>query len=115
MRFTKSPALVADLEHWLIATLARFGIKGMIREGRVGVWVETKQGEAKIAALGIRIRKWVTFHGIALNVHPDLNHYKGIVPCGLPQFGVTSLHALGIKAGMDEVDDVLKEEFAKIF
>lgn len=75
----------------------------------------TQNGEAKIAALGIRVRRWVTFHGIALNINPDLSHYAGIVPCGIQQYGVTSLHDMGIKASMEEVDMVLKEEFEKIF
>jgi lipoyl(octanoyl) transferase len=98
---------VQDLEQWVIATLAQFGLKGEVTD-RAG-------NEAKIAALGIRIRKWVTFHGISLNVAPDLSHYRGIVPCGLPQFGVTSLAALGITASMAEVDAALQSEFAKRF
>ncbi|MBY0408272.1 MAG: lipoyl(octanoyl) transferase LipB [Rickettsiales bacterium] len=109
-------AYVQKLEHWVIATLSRFGVKGEMREGRVGVWVDDgKGGEAKIAAIGIRIRQWVTFHGISLNVNPDLSHYRGIVPCGISEHGVTSLAALGISASMDEVDAVLKEEFSRVF
>jgi lipoyl(octanoyl) transferase len=108
-------AFVQNLEHWLIATLAEFGVHGEIREGRVGVWVNTPTVEAKIAALGIRVRKWVTFHGIALNINPDLSHYAGIVPCGIRGFGVTSLHALNIPVTMDEVDVVLEKEFKGIF
>lgn len=108
-------AFVQQLENWMIATLAEFGIIGEIREGRVGVWVNTPTVEAKIAALGIRVRKWVTFHGVALNINPDLTHYAGIVPCGIRGFGVTSLHTLGIKADMDEVDVVLEKEFRKVF
>ncbi|MFZ4541537.1 MAG: lipoyl(octanoyl) transferase LipB [Rickettsiales bacterium] len=108
-------AYVKDLENWLILTLAAFGIDGFIREGRVGVWVNTPTGEAKIAALGVRVQKWVTSHGVALNVHPDLSHYAGIVPCGIREFGVTSLAALGVGATMDEVDVVLKETFSEIF
>jgi lipoyl(octanoyl) transferase len=107
---------VQTLEAWLIATLAQFGLTGHVREGRIGVWVDDGKGsEAKIAALGIRIRKWVTYHGIALNVHPDLSHYAGIVPCGINNFGVTSLHALGVRASMDEVDEVLRQQFRAFF
>lgn len=107
---------VQQLEQWLIDTLAHFGVKGFIREGRVGVWTYDKKGrEAKIAALGIRIRKWVTYHGISLNACPDLSHYAGIVPCGIQEYGITSLADLGIHAAMDEVDDVLKRAFTKEF
>lgn len=107
---------VQRLEQWIIATLARFGITGHIREGRVGVWIELGGGrEAKIAALGIRVRKWVTYHGIALNVAPDLSHYNGIIPCGISEHGVTSLAALGVDASMTEVDTILEEEFRKAF
>ena len=129
---------VQNLEQWIIATLARFDVEGFTREGRIGVWVNhrtednrqwteekllsaanrplpTDFGEAKIAALGIRVRKWVTFHGICLNVHPDLSHYAGIVPCGINNYGVTSLHALGKNVSMADVDAALKQEFAKIF
>lgn len=108
-------AFVQQLENWLIATLLEFGVTGEVREGRVGVWVNTPTVEAKIAALGIRVRKWVTFHGVALNINPDLTHYAGIVPCGIRGFGVTSLHALGVTATMDEVDIVLEREFKNIF
>lgn len=108
-------AYVKDLEQWLILTLREFGITGMIRDGRVGVWVETPTGEAKIAALGVRVQKWVTSHGISLNVNPDLSHYAGIIPCGIREFGVTSLAALGIKVTMEQVDAVLKQTFRQIF
>jgi lipoyl(octanoyl) transferase len=108
-------AFVQHLENWLIVTLAEFGVNGEIREGRVGVWVNTQTVEAKIAALGIRVRKWVTFHGISLNINPDLSHYAGIVPCGIRGFGITSLKALGIPATMNEIDAVLEREFRKIF
>ncbi len=107
-------AFVQQLENWMIATLSEFGVQGEIREGRVGVWVNTTV-EAKIAALGIRVRKWVTFHGVSLNINPDLSHYAGIVPCGIRGFGVTSLHALNIPVSMDEVDIVLEREFKKVF
>lgn len=108
-------AYVQDLERWIIATLDAFGVEGFIREGRVGVWVETPQGEAKIAALGVRVQQWVTSHGIALNVAPDLAHYTGIVPCGIREFGVTSLAALGVDVSMAEVDAMLREKFAVVF
>lgn len=108
-------AYVQQLEQWIILTLAEFGIEAFTREGRVGVWVNTPRGEAKIAALGVRVQKWVTSHGIALNVAPDLAHYAGIVPCGIREFGVTSLAALGVDARMDDVDAVLKKNFAKVF
>lgn len=109
-------AYVTFLEQWIINTLAHFGILGRTYPGRVGVWVDdSKGGEAKIAAIGIRIRHWVSFHGIALNVSPDLAHFAGIVPCGIREFGVTSLHALGVEAKMDEVDAVLKKEFEKLY
>ena len=108
-------AFVQSLEQWLIDTLAVFGVTGEIREGRVGVWVKVGATEKKIAALGIRVQRWVTWHGIALNVHPDLSHYSGIVPCGIREFGVTSLHDLGVKVSMEEVDRVLRKQFTRHF
>lgn len=108
-------AYVQDLERWLILTLAPFGVEGMIREGRIGVWVATPSGEAKIAALGVRVQKWVTSHGVALNVAPDLSHYAGIVPCGIREFGVTSFKELGVNATMDEVRTTLQRNFVKVF
>jgi lipoyl(octanoyl) transferase len=107
---------VAMLETWIIRTLAAFGIAGERREDRVGVWVRRDRGEGcedKIAAIGIRVRRFVTLHGIALNVDPELAHFSGIVPCGVssPRYGVTSLSDLGVLAGMDEVDRVLRREF----
>ena len=109
-------AYVKQLEQWIIASLAHFGVKGELRDGRIGVWVVDHTGrEAKIAALGIRIRKWVSLHGISINVSPDLSHYAGIVPCGISQYGVTSLAALGVDVSMTEVDVALKAEFKKIF
>jgi len=113
---------VATLEAWIIATLGRFGVSGEQREDRVGVWVARPEeslgsaaGENKIAAIGIRIRRWVTLHGIALNVDPDLEHYSGIVPCGVSGYGVTSLAGLGLAVSMAEVDSVLREEFETLF
>ncbi len=115
---TRTPdvrAYVHDLEQWLIGTLAQFGVKGERREGRVGIWVQRGTREDKIAALGVRIRRWVTLHGVALNVAPDLTHFSGIVPCGVRAHGVTSLADLGIAASMADVDMALKESFKKIF
>jgi len=106
-------AFVSGLEAWLIATLADFGIKGEVRADRVGVWVRHHGREDKIAAIGVRVRRWVTYHGIALNVAPDLDHFKGIVPCGIREHGVTSLAALGIDAPMADVDAMLKARFAE--
>ena len=115
---------VADLEAWIIATLATFNVKGERRAGRVGVWVQrpdkplTPGGEIaedKIAALGIRLRKWVSFHGLSINVEPDLAHFDGIVPCGIREHGVTSLVDLGLPVTLADVDVALKETFADIF
>ena len=107
---------VWSLEEWIIQTLAEFDIKGERREGRVGIWVVMPDGsESKIAAIGVRIRKWVTYHGIAINVNPDLSHFGGIVPCGISQHGVTSMHDLGKKISMEELDSVLKEKFRLVF
>ncbi len=107
---------VCKLEDWIIATLATFNVKGERRTGRVGVWVDRGHGrEDKIAALGVRVRKWVTYHGIAINVEPDLSHYGGIVPCGLSQYGVTSLVDLGLPVTMTDVDVALRETFDDIF
>jgi lipoyl(octanoyl) transferase len=108
-------AYVRDLEQWLIETLAEFNIKGERREGRVGIWVQRGTREDKIAALGVRIKRWVTLHGVALNVDPDLTHFAGIVPCGIRGHGVTSLADLGIPATMADVDVALKKNFRKVF
>jgi len=119
-------AFVAALETWIIATLADFDVHGERREARVGVWVVRPHkppgragelAEDKIAAIGIRVRRWVSFHGIALNVAPDLAHYRSIVPCGVeaPHLGVTSLRDLGHSITMDDVDNVLRREFECIF
>jgi lipoyl(octanoyl) transferase len=108
-------AYVRDLEQWLIETLALLGVKGERREGRVGIWVRRGAQEDKIAALGVRIKRWVTFHGVALNVDPDLSHFDGIVPCGVRAHGVTSLADLGVLVSMADVDIALKQSFKKIF
>jgi lipoyl(octanoyl) transferase len=108
---------VQQLERWIITTLDTLGVRGEVREGRVGVWVKDPQSnsEAKIAALGIRIRQWVTYHGIAINVYPDLSHFRGIVPCGIREYGVTSLAALGVNASMKDVDKQLLSTFYDVF
>jgi len=112
-------AFVGALEAWIIETLAAFNVRGEARAGRVGVWVERKgpgwAREDKIAAIGVKLRKWVSFHGIALNVKPDLDHFSGIVPCGVTEHGVTSLVDLGLPVTMDEVDAALKAAFVQVF
>jgi lipoyl(octanoyl) transferase len=109
---------VRDLEEWLIRALVPLGVKGERRSGRVGIWVSARDGrEDKIAAIGVRLKQWVSYHGISLNVNPDLSHYSGIVPCGIAQqgLGVTSLHALGIDASLADADRALKDAFVGIF
>ncbi len=107
---------VHDLEEWLIRTLARFDVSAQRRDGRVGLWVERGRGrEDKIAAIGVRVRHWVTFHGAALNIDPDLGHYAGIVPCGIRAHGITSLADLGVKADRAAVDKVLAETWPAVF
>lgn len=107
---------VFALEQWIIDTLAVFGIAGGRREGRVGIWVDRDDGrEDKIAAIGIRIRKWVSFHGIAINLEPDLEHFSGIVPCGIPEHGVTSLSDMGVRATMADLDAALRDTFEDNF
>ncbi len=106
---------VRDLEAWVIATLAQLGITGERRDGRVGIWVGHDGKEEKIAAIGVRVRRWVSYHGIAVNVAPDLSYYDGIVPCGISEYGVTSLDALGIKASMADVDAALRRSFEDVF
>lgn len=103
---------VEFLENWVIAILAEFGIKGEIKKSRVGIWVETKNGEKKIAALGIKIKKWVSYHGIAININPDLAGFANIIPCGIKEFGVTSVEEiLGKIVDVGEVDGLVKERF----
>ena len=112
-------AFVRGLEQWIIGALGEFGVPADVREGRVGVWVERKgpgwSREDKIAAIGVKVRKWVSFHGISLNVEPDLSHFGGIVPCGIAEHGVTSLVDLGVPATMDEADAALKTSFGRVF
>lgn len=106
---------ICDLEEWIILTLAVFGVKGERRAGRVGIWVAENGIDCKIAAIGVRVRKWVTYHGVSVNRDPDLAHYRGIVPCGIKAHGVTSLHALGIKVSAAALDDALQKSWAAVF
>ena len=111
---------VQALEAWIIGALGAFNVKGELRDGRVGVWVERKSPgfparEDKIAAVGVRLRRWVSFHGISLNVEPDLSHFAGIVPCGIAAHGVTSLVDLGLPVTMDEADEALRASFRAVF
>jgi lipoyl(octanoyl) transferase len=113
-------AFVASLEAWVIGALGHFSVTGEVRPGRVGVWVERRTPglparEDKIAAVGVKLRRWVSFHGISLNVEPDLSHFSGIVPCGITEHGVTSLVDLGLPVTMDEADAALKESFREVF
>jgi lipoyl(octanoyl) transferase len=108
---------VHGLEEWLIRALDRFNVRGERRDGRIGIWVADKAAgtEAKIAAIGVRVTRWVSWHGVALNVDPDLRHYGGIVPCGISQHGVTSLHGLGIPVTMAEADTALRVAWSGVF
>ena len=115
---------VQQLEAWVITALSEFNVTGAIRDGRVGVWVDRPDkplmasgniAEDKIAAIGIRLRKWISFHGISINVEPNLAHFDGIVPCGIKEHGVTSLVDLGLPVSMDDVDVALKRSFASVF
>jgi len=120
-------AYVSDLEEWIIRSLARFDIQGERREGRIGIWVpptpdgysatgETQGSEKKIAAFGVRVRHWITLHGVAINVDPDLSHFGGIVPCGIKEYGVTSMRELlGREVSMAELDDALQAEWGTVF
>jgi lipoyl(octanoyl) transferase len=104
--------LVHSIEGWIIAALARLGVEAHRAQGRIGIWVGEAANEAKIAALGIRVKRWVSLHGFAINVSPDLGHFSGIVPCGISEFGVTSLQALGEDVPMSRVDVTLRDEFS---
>lgn len=107
---------VHQLEEWLIRALARLDVTALRREGRVGLWVERPDGQDdKIAAIGVRISRWTSFHGIALNVDPDLSHYAGIVPCGISDHGITSLAQLGKTTDMGKVDEALRAAWAEVF
>lgn len=106
---------VQQLEEWVIRALADFDVKAERRDGRIGLWVAHKGREEKIAAIGVRVRKWVTYHGVSINVDPNLEHFSGIIPCGLSQFGVTSLQALGRTASMAALDKALKKHWVAVF
>ncbi len=112
---------VRDLELWLIETLAKFGVKGERRDGRVGIWVDLgpshrgKHRDAKIGAIGVRVRRWVSYHGVSLNIEPDLDHFSGIVPCGIKDHGVTSLMDLGITATLEEVAATMRGTYEDVF
>jgi lipoyl(octanoyl) transferase len=107
---------VSDLEEWIIRALAAFSVDGERRDGRVGIWVaRNKDREDKIAAIGVRVRRWVTYHGIAINVEPDLDHFSGIVPCGISAHGVTSLVDLGLPIGLPDLDAALRAAFPGVF
>lgn len=108
-------AFVAGLEAWVIATLATFGVRGERRAGLVGIWVADGTTEAKIAAIGVRVRHWVSYHGVAINIDPDLSHFEGIVPCGIQGYGTTSLRRLGLATTMADVDRALVTAFAQVF
>jgi len=102
---------VYSLEAWLIAALGRLGVDARREPGRIGLWVGRGAGEAKIAAIGVRVKRWVTLHGFSVNISPDLTHFAGIVPCGIREYGVTSLAALGMRAGMADLDAALAATF----
>ena len=115
---------VANLEQWIKFTLSEFNIIGQSRDGRVGIWVERPDKplnnsgaveEEKIAAIGVRLRKWITLHGLSINLDPDLSHFHGIVPCGIKEHGVTSLVDLGLPVSMHDLDNALKKSFSKVF
>lgn len=110
---------VCRLENWVIRSLADFGIEGGRRDGRIGVWVKRAGAilpvDDKIAAMGVRVRRWVTLHGTAINVRPDLTHYAGIVPCGVTDHGVTSMQALGVDVSLEEADSALRRHFDAVF
>ncbi len=117
-------AFVEQLERWVISTLSQFNVTGEIKQGRVGVWVERPEkpksangaiAQDKIAAIGIRLRKWISFHGVSINVEPDLSHFNGIVPCGISEHGVTSLVDLGLPVTMNDLDTALMQEFGEVF
>jgi lipoyl(octanoyl) transferase len=102
---------VHSLERWLIDTLGDLGVAAHVAPGRVGIWVDEAGGEAKVGAIGVRVRRWVTLHGFSVNIDPDLNHFAGIVPCGLADFGVTSLARMGTVSSMKQFDDALRNRF----
>ena len=106
---------IYNLEQWIINSLKQLNIFSFRASGRVGIWVNTASGQAKIAAIGVRVRKWVTYHGIAINLNPDLNNYQAIIPCGLENYGITSIHNLGHKYIIEQLDQALMQQFEPIF
>jgi lipoyl(octanoyl) transferase len=109
-------AYIWQLEEWVIRTLAHFNLRGERRQGRVGIWLTKPDGtEAKVAAIGVRIRRWVTYHGVAINLDPELEHFTGIVPCGIRGYGVTSFAEFGLTTSMAELDSVLIDSFGAVF
>ena len=108
-------AFVRTLEDWLIRALARFNVTGERRDGRVGIWVDKQGRDCKIAALGVRVRRWVSYHGVSINLDPDLSHFDGIVPCGIQDHGVTSLADLGLPVTMADLDVALRDSFEEVF
>ena len=106
---------VRNLESWIINVLMELGVKAYIINGLVGIWIDSKNGPAKIAAIGVRVKKWVTYHGIAINISTDLTKFNGIIPCGISNFSVTSLKELGIEISLNEFDQLLKQQFRKFF
>jgi len=107
---------ITQLEKWIILALTELGVKAFTIQGKVGIWVKNRQNiESKIGAIGIRVRKWVTYHGIAVNINPNLNNYSGIIPCGINDFPITSLEDIGINISMTEFDIILKKKFIEIF
>ncbi|MFN7038551.1 MAG: lipoyl(octanoyl) transferase LipB [Alphaproteobacteria bacterium] len=116
--YPNSPDLklyIWHLEEWLIKSLDIIGIKGERRKDRIGIWVATKFGEKKIAAIGVRVRKWITYHGFALNINPNLDHFNHIIPCGISEYGVTSIEQLGYNIAVQKIDEILKKKFLEIF
>lgn len=106
---------VWQLEEWIIRTLAEIGIKGERREGRVGIWVVQGHTENKIAAVGVRVRHWVTYHGVSINVAPDLSHFSGIIPCGIQEFGVTKVQDICPDVSLEDIDSFLRSKFGHVF
>lgn len=106
---------VSDLEEWIIKALNVFDVRGGRRNGRIGIWVDVSGAECKIAAIGVRVRKWVSYHGISINLDPDLTHYNGIIPCGISGYGVTSFKSLGVNISMTELDLALHQSWSRVF
>jgi lipoyl(octanoyl) transferase len=117
-RFQAEPDLkkyIHNLEEWVIGALSSLGVQGERRDGRVGIWVDRNGRDYKIAAIGVRVRHWITYHGVSVNVNPDLSHFTGIVPCGIREHGVTSLQDLGLTATMGDLDEALRKKWDSVF